>query len=149
MAVRTTNVTFFNLPFCLCSAFSKTNIQMLISPHMVKIKRTRIVKSAINTTNRCFIFTEPRSKFRISSLFVSAVTRSALRFCTVVIGAAIFWVIRAVSWFTVSLSHLVWVPFSPAAICFSLTPSFFLDVHREMVSYNCYPLQARHFCSDL
>ena len=139
MAVRTAYIALFNLLCRLCSALGKTDIQVFVSPYMVKVESTGVIKSAINAADRCFIFTEPCSDFRSSLPLAFTVMGSTLRLCAFVIDTAIFWIIGAVSWSAISLAHLVRVPFSPAATRFSLSPSFFLDVHRGIVSHNPYP----------
>ena len=139
MAVRTAHLTFFNLLLRLCSALGKTDIQMFVSPYMIKVKSTRVAKSTINAADRCFIFTEPCSKFCSSPPLIFTVVRPSLRLCAFIIDTAIFRIVQAMSWPAIGLAHLIRVPFSPAAVRFSLSLSFFLNVHKEIVSHNFYP----------
>lgn len=97
MTIRTANNAFRYFGLGLGDALGKGNIDSFNPSDVIEVQGSWITEAAISTANCAFIITEPFAEGRRACARCFAVARGALIFCTSVIVAPIFRVVRALS----------------------------------------------------
>lgn len=145
MAISTPHLAILNLTRCLNLALGKADVKALHALDVIEVKRARIVKPAIHAPGLCFVCAEPSAKFLGASARGLPIALSPLDFGVGVVGATIFWIVWAIARPAVCLAHLVGVAVPPLPRRLPSAGSFFLNIHKRIITRNNYPCKPAIF----